>query len=301
MDTTNLRTATIGAKPRVGLYEAVDCLTPVPRLIVLGSPGSGRSTFAYEMSGQEPVKSRFDSYSVASTVDDAVRMTMGSESTIVLLVDYPRFRQDSRYRADSLGKADGLRKKGLKFVVVANKINDAKEPPSSAKETLSKDFATKEAYVYDSAQPAVFRLPGPSGEVARQAVLAASQFKEVKSFGLSDVHLDWFTRAGQTKQDLDKEKAGISSAIASPDNSNSMVEVTAPGGWGIKASGPVAYPFIVIVSFALVFLTLNQLLPNVKDLFTQVVFVLAAAIGLVLLAFVWVQSSRLIKKLGSGG
>jgi hypothetical protein len=53
------------------------------------------------------------------------------------------------------------------------------------------------------------------------------------------------------------------------------------------------------VSFVLVFYTLNQILPNVKDVFTQAIFVLALLIGMGLLAFVWIQSNRLVKTLGS--
>jgi len=93
----------------------------VARLIVLGSPGSGRSTFAYDMSGREGVRARFDSYTIAAKADDAVRMAREGESTIVLLIDYPRFKADDNYRTKSLAEAETLKKERLKFVVVGNK------------------------------------------------------------------------------------------------------------------------------------------------------------------------------------
>lgn len=252
------------------------------------------------MSGLDAIKTRFDSYAIAETADDAMRLTRGSESTIVLLVDYPKFKQDPNYQASSLADADSLRKKGLKFVVVANKINDTEDTPSSVKSTLARRFPTVATYAYDSA-PSVFdRLPTPSGEIARQAIFSFSQLKAGKPFDISKDQTTWLTRAGQTKSDMNKAKSDISSALTSPSNANpASVELTGPWGIGLKATGPVAFPFVVVVTFVLVFFTLSQLLPNVKDVFTQLVFLLAVFIGMAILAFVWLQSNKLVKSLGA--
>ncbi len=213
----------------------------MPILVVVGPAGSGTSTLAHEFSQNRPVKDAFDAIVDAQSTDQALDIASKNMSTIVLAVHAKKFLNDE-YKARCAEIARRLTDSNLRFIVVGTAADElSKEEADQAMDSLHSYFPQEPAYLYSSRPPSNEKIFAP------QAVtMGAEPRVQVEKLALK-------TRKDALQGELQK-KANINEP---------QIDVELPGV-KLKAIGPVAYPFILAVSFLLVFYGVSQLASNIK-------------------------------------
>ncbi len=219
----------------------------MPILVVVGPAGSGTSTLAHEFSQNRPLKAGFDAIVDAQSTDQALEIASKNMSTIVLAVHAKKFLNDE-YKARCAEIARRLTDSNLRFIVVGTAADElSKEEADQAMHSLHSYFPQEPAYLYSSRPPSNEKIFAP------QAVTMGVE--PSATYG---------PRVQVEKVALKTMKDALQGELQKKENINEpQIDVELPGV-KLKAIGPVAYPFILAVSFLLVFYGVSQLASNIK-------------------------------------
>jgi hypothetical protein len=261
----------------------------MPVLILVGPPGSGVSTLAFDLSQEERVIGSFSATIDAQTVDQALAIASHDKSTIILVIDISKFFPDQPigYRNQCYEIARKLRDANLKFLIVGTATDKLREKESGEIKKELQEYFPETVYAYSAARS----LLAPETPQRVPPVFSSILPRLEKGMEMED-DAKRVKQASLIKSDQ-QEKSGLLKAADSKETVNEPTfSVKAPGGWEISATGRITYPLVLPISFLLIFLVVSQLAANIKGTDTQIylnsaITVIAVVAGFVLLYWIY--------------